>query len=175
MVQINRSEKSTLIWGLIWMALTFLLLFGCATTKPNRSVFDPDYYPPRGSENDENFLEVKSILAEISSQNPLVAIELGKLPELQDGVTSEERKALEDVAQIYNTNPDVFNEAFEQMYRVGLPETRRYCSPLQALFWLAEDDELNEQNDPLINYSLENLLNSAWIFDGFHGSPMSDR
>jgi hypothetical protein len=51
------------------------------------------------------------------------------------------------------------------MYQIGLPEVREYCSPLQAIFWLAEDDELAQDNSPIFDYSLKKLLDQAWKFD----------
>jgi hypothetical protein len=104
-----------------------------------------------------------------------LAIELGKLPELQDGISVQETQALERLHRKYVDDTDSFDRAFVEMYKIGLPDVRKYCSPLQALFWLAEDGELNEQDNPLINYSLNNLLRKAWKFDTFHGSLMSDR
>jgi hypothetical protein len=88
------------------LAILFFVLLGCATTKPNLSVTDENYNPPRGSETDKNFLEAKSILAEISSQNPLLAIELGKLPELQDGISFQEKQALEILHRRYIDDTD---------------------------------------------------------------------
>ena len=149
------------------------MLYGCAATKPNLSIIDTSYIPPRGSETDENFLTVKSILTEISSRNELLAIELGKLPELQDGVSIKEKYALENVANFHNKHQAIFDKAFGEMHEAGIPEVRKYCSPLQAFFWLAEDRRLSEKNNPLVNYSLENLLREAWNFD--FGTYMSEK
>jgi len=165
MVLINRSGKGIVIWGQIWIALTFLLLFGCATTKPNRSIVDPDYTPPKESETNENFSTAKEILTEISLKNHLLAIELGKLPELQDGVSTSEKKALATLHHLYKDDPKTFDEAFAQMYRVGLPDVRKYCSPLQALFWLAKTEKFGSKNNPLVDYSLKKILDEVWIYN----------
>ena len=42
---------------------------------------------------------------------------------------------------------------------------RKYCSPLQALFWMAEEGLWHIINDLISNYSLEKLLSKAWNFD----------
>jgi hypothetical protein len=68
-----------------------------------------------------------------------LARELGKLPELQDGVDQDDLEALRVIRTVYRENPKEFDAAFAEMYKVGKPEVRRYCSPLQALYWLAED------------------------------------
>jgi len=156
-------------------AILFFVLLGCAATKPNLSITDENYNPPRGSETDKNFLEAKSILAEISSKNPLLAIELGKLPELQDGISFQETQALERLHRKYVDDTDSFDRAFKEMYKIGLPDVRRYCSPLQALFWLTEDNELRSDNNLFVNYSLEHLLAKAWKFDPLSHRLMSDK
>ena len=48
------------------------------------------------------------------------------------------------------------------MYQVGIPEVRKYCSPLQALFWLAEDGKFVILSSVIVNYSFENLFSHAW-------------
>jgi len=100
--------------------------------------------------------------AELSVRNKLLADEIGKLPELQDGVSQSEITALETLIKLYNSSPEKFNKVFEEMYQIGLPEVRKYCSPLQALFWLAENGKLNKKNNPLIGYSPKKLLDMAW-------------
>ena len=101
----------------------------------------------------------------LQQNNMLMAAELMKLPEIQDGISDSEKPALENMVQLYMSEPDSFNAAFKQMYRVGIPGVRKYCSPLQALFWLAEDGHLSAQNNPLINYSLKAILIAAWQID----------
>ena len=101
---------------LIVVALTFA---GCATpTKPNIPYSGPI-----------------SQLDKIAQRNPLLATELRKLPEIQNGVSAEERDALEKIVDLYHKVPDDFDKAFEEMYNEGYPDVRKYCSPLQALLW----------------------------------------
>ncbi|NNK85689.1 MAG: hypothetical protein HKO91_09080, partial [Desulfobacterales bacterium] len=90
---------------------------------------------------------------------------LGKLPELQDGVSEKEMSALNDIIDLYSKNQASFDNAFNKMYKIGLPEYRKYCSPLQALFWLAEDNELSNYDNLISDYSLKKLLDKAWKFD----------
>ena len=102
--------------------------------------------------------------AELSSSNLLLAKELGKLPELEDGISPVEVAALKEVLRLYEMDPQTFDTAFQQMYKVGLPEVRKYCSPLQALFWLAKDGKSKELNSIVKEYSLYNLLSLSWSF-----------
>ena len=142
--------------SLLPILITFLAVFlsACASfgpTKPNQVFKGP--YPPTYYELAEN--------------NSLLAQELGKLPELQDGLSNHETAALEQIIAINREIPKEFNQAFEQMYQVGIPKVRKYCSPLQALFWLAENGELHRENNPLVVYSLERLLRKAWFSERF--------
>ena len=68
--------------------------------------------------------------------------------------------ALSDIVDLYKSDPANFINAFNEMYKVGLPEYRKYCSPLQALFWLAEDDNLTD--DFIVDFSLPKLIGTAW-------------
>jgi len=105
-----------------------------------------------------------SIFNNLYQNNPLLAKELGKLPELQDGVSDEENYALEKLIVLYDEDPNAFDKAFKEMYQIGIPDVRKYCSPLQALFWLIEYNKLDDVKDILRDYSLEKLLETAWDF-----------
>jgi hypothetical protein len=84
----------------------------------------------------------------------LLAQEIGKLPEIQDGISDSEAIALEKLCDLYMKNPENFNKTFEKMYQVGKPEVRRYCSPLQAVYWLIMDGKTDAIN--IHNYDLTN-------------------
>jgi hypothetical protein len=101
---------------------------------------------------------------ELSEKNPLLAQELGKLPEINDGLSDKEKIALEKIVKLYKYNPKSFNTAFNLMFRVGVPEVRRYCSPLQALYWMAEDGKHEEMDAIIDNYNLTDLLIWSWYF-----------
>lgn len=135
----------------VCMALFHGILTGCVSlgpTKPN--VPYQGAYPPS--------LDV------IAKRNPLLAREIGKLPELQDGIQETENSALQILSEFYENGPVAFDTAFKEMYAIGLPEHRKYCSPLQALFWLAEDGLLKRNVNILAGYSLNKLLDKAWTY-----------
>ena len=143
--------KHFLIFTIIFV---FPLHFsGCASlgpTEPNLP-FGGNHYP--------------SMLIELAEKNPLLVQELGKLPELQNGFSQTEAHALRDIAELYNANQAHFEKAFNEMYKIGLPEVRKYCSPLQALYWLAESGELRENRNIIEAYWLKKLLDRAWKFE----------
>ncbi|MBT8352598.1 MAG: hypothetical protein KJO26_15375 [Deltaproteobacteria bacterium] len=132
--------------------LVFSLQFsGCASLDPSKPnlPYAGNTCPP--------------VLNELADKNPLLAHELAKLPELQDDISEEEVTTLEQLMKVYNDNPEAFNKAFEQMYQVGKPEVRKYCSPLQAIFWLSQQNA--DGLKPLIeNYKTKVLLAVGWEF-----------
>ena len=140
---LNRSMISIRKIFLIAVVLAFV---GCATpTKPN--------IPFSGSIPG---------LDKIAQRNLLLATELRKLPEIQEGISPLGLSALEKIVELYYRFPDKFDNAFEQMYKVGLPNVRKYCSPLQAMFWLAEDEKISSCNQVINKYDLKTLLRIGW-------------
>lgn len=135
------------IIGFLWA-----ILLGCSTTPTTPNL------PYQGSGYPDSF-------SKLALNNRLLANELGKLPELRDGISEKEAKALDVLAKSYQENPDAFDSVFKQMYQIGLPEVRKYCSPLQALFWLAESGELEVNKDLIEGYSLKKLLDMSWKFE----------
>jgi hypothetical protein len=128
--------------------LLSMALSGCVTiSKPNTPFAEP--IP------ELNYIENK---------NPLLAKELKKLPDILDGLNNEERKALQRLSEIYAAQTSDFERAFGEMYKIGLPEHRKYCSPLQALLWIAMESTFSKEKNPINPYALSNLLNEAWSF-----------
>ena len=137
--------------SLLSLAVVILIAFisGCATTptKPN--------IPYSGPLQELN---------EIAKKNSLLATELRKLPELRDGISAAERDALKNLVKMYDNAPDAFDSTFDEMYKVGLPNVRKYCSPLQAIFWLVEGGKHEACYKTLNSCDLDYLLNKAWDF-----------
>jgi len=136
----------------LFISICFIaFLFGCVTTKPvkpNNPYQGP--YPVKFNK--------------ISDRNPLLAEEIGKLPELQDGISEKENIALLQLVKLYEMHPLKFDDAFDEMYTIGLPGIRKYCTPLQALFWLVEIESFYEVASQIKDYKLRNLLSVAWKF-----------
>ena len=104
------------------------------------------------------------LIEKIEQQNPLLAEEIRKLPEILDGIDAHDQTALKHISANYAQQPAAFDQAFEQMYDTGLPEFRKYCTPLQALFWVAMRYPLSKK-DLISEYSLRTLLEEAWTYD----------
>jgi hypothetical protein len=108
--------------------------------------------------------EYPAFFSRLTDANQLLAWEVAKLPETQDGISPEEVYAIHELIDFYFAHKSDFDRTFQIMYRVGIPEIRKYLTPLQALFWMAEDNLLDERADLLTDYSLDKLLQAAWNF-----------
>jgi hypothetical protein len=137
--------------SLVYAISLCLLITGCASlqpTMPNEPYSGP--FPPSFSA--------------LAQQDRLLSREIAKLPEIQDGVSGNDTIVLEKLVKLYDSDPGAFEIAFEAMYQTGIPETRKYCSPLQALFWIIDEGNMDVAQDVIRNYSLKKLLTSAWNF-----------
>jgi hypothetical protein len=144
-----------------------LTLSGCSVAiSPNVGSSAENYNPPGENRENENIGEAKKILAKIAEKNSLLALELAKLPELRRAVSIKEVESLKNILTLYESDPLVFNSAFDQMYKEGIPEIRKFCTPLQSLFWLSGKAPFSKQDNPLLNYELESFLNRAWGIQG---------
>ena len=77
-------------------------------------------------------------LLDLESIYPEVADEMGKLPDLGQ-ITIENVEATEDILDL-SCNPEN-STFFEAILNEGIRDKRKYCTPLQALVWLAYDEE----------------------------------
>lgn len=87
---------------------------------------------------------IESNLAHIAVLNRRLAHELAKLPEISLRRTDASRLALDNIIDIYRFCPERFDVMFARMHRIGMPEHRPYCSPLQAFFWMIADNKLKD-------------------------------
>lgn len=106
--------------------------------------------------------EYEKICSKLSKINPELVQELDKLPEIKDGVSEEDLEAITDIYFLYSTSTEKDREAFQLMMNEGIKTSRKYCTPLEALLWIAYDKEFDGGYNPLKDYSLEKLLDNAW-------------
>jgi len=102
--------------------------------------------------------EAGNIVAQLSATYPELYEELFKLPDLQE-IDDKDREAIEDIA--YLALDPKYRPAFEAMLGEGIKEKRKYCTPLEALLWIAYDNEFDGYN-PMRDYSLAKLMGDAW-------------
>jgi hypothetical protein len=82
--------------------------------------------------------------------------EIARLPEMN---ASPNPKIAETLLALSKNYPD----AFEKMLSTGLPDHRKYCTPLQAVYWLLEDNREERANQILADYDLKKLLSFTWL------------
>lgn len=151
----------------IFLAL-IVLISSCTSiiqTMPNTSIIDPTYKSTDSLKIEENSRNAKNLLTELSLLNADVAKEIGRLPDLHDGISFEEIQAIERLIKLNNLKPKNFSEYFEKINKLGKPEIRKYCASLQALFWLAEKNDVEGLERLLEFYNIETLLAKAWDFN----------
>lgn len=103
-------------------------------------------------------------LEALAKRNLQLALEIRKLPEIIDGINKYEEAIIDKLLAVYEKYPDEFDHAFFEMDKTGKSAYRKYCTPLQALFWFAENEGVNELVYLVKDYKLKNLLSVSWIF-----------
>lgn len=103
-------------------------------------------------------MEKGDILGWLATAYPELCQEMLKLLDLQE-INDRDREAIEDIAQLAS---DAKNKpAFEAIINEGIKDKRKYCTPLQALLWIAYDREFVGYN-PIRNFSLVSFVNDIW-------------
>ena len=91
----------------------------------------------------EYAISIDSNLINLGFLNRHLADEVAKLPEIRKFRTFSSCLALSNLIKIYQFSPDGFDRIFESMDEIGMPRYRNYCAPLQALFWLIQDEKIS--------------------------------
>lgn len=165
-------NASLFVHRIFYLSAT-ILIFSCSSIKqtvPNVSIIEPNY-KSIDLKTEANVILAKDLLRELSLINPKISKELGKLPDLQDGISSGEIKAIEKLIKLYNLKPANFEEFFARMEKIGNPEVRKYCAPLEALLWLSQKDDIETLKKlitldiiEMLYDGLQILLANAWNF-----------
>jgi hypothetical protein len=99
------------------------------------------------------------ILDKLKNSYPELHQEILKLPELKQ-ISDKEIEAIDDIVQLALDSR--FKVAFVSLLDEGIKEKRKYCTPLQALLWIAYDREFSQDN-PMQDYTLKRLIDEAWV------------
>jgi len=103
------------------------------------------------------------MLSKMYKLNPLFGRELSKLPDLRTANGTCDNRSIETFIRFYTKHEHNILKSFEEMIKVGKPAVRKFCSPLQALYWLIQDEKMIEAEEVVTNYHLRNLLATSWI------------
>ncbi len=163
--------------GFVILIISLVILpIGCAITiktRPNTRVLSRvpalnTKLPPLSTKlqptaKQELPLQVQALFQRLYDIDPYVALEVGRLPEFQGQVGELQVLSLSRFTDFLANASPVEKANLGKFLKVGQPAFRRYCSPLQAVFWLLEKEEYNPKESPLI-YSLNTLLRKSWKF-----------
>jgi hypothetical protein len=107
--------------------------------------------------------------------------EIMKLPDLL-AIEGKDAEAVEDILAL--ASDPKYKSAFESIINEGIKDKRKYCSPLEALLWIAYDRKFDKStdnplekwsNDSVEKKSLEKLIKDAWRNTSTSNNYKSDR
>ena len=105
----------------------------------------------------------QTLFQRLFSVSKTLALEAGRLPAFQKDVREKDVVALARFTEIAeNTTPEQKTN-LESLLSIGLKDSRHYCSPLEAVFWILGKGDY-EENKQILQLSLEELLDKAWDF-----------
>lgn len=157
---------------ILFLFFLFITILGCSVASgPNVSAIYrmPDLksqLPPLSDKSKPLIQEplptpVQVQFQRLYEQEPALALEVGRLPEFQDKIGDRQILALTRFTELVsNTTPEEKGN-LRELLKEGLPNVRRYCAPLQAIFWLLEKDEYLLRPNPL-RYPLKTIIQYAW-------------
>ena len=126
-------------------------------------------------ENDTAFVDLVEKYPKAGELVPGIYAELLLLPDLSMEkylkIDNNDLVATEKILQL--ASDPSYKEAFLQMKDEGIPDKRKYCSPLEALTWEAYDNK--NLDDLLRQSSLEKLIKDAWTNTSESGNYESER
>jgi len=103
---------------------------------------------------------------------PGLSREIMKLPDLKT-IDEKDIEAVEDIITL--ASEPKYKEAFIAMLKEGIPEKRKYCTPLEALLWILYD---KEPDDPTLKNIISNpieLVEYAWRYSSESKNYASER
>lgn len=173
MAEKGRSTKK----NLNSCSIIIIFLIGCAglspATKPNISaLYRIPTLKPQLQPLPEKFkpptqeplpVAAQTLFQQLYALDAALTLEVGKLPEFQGKVDQREILALTRFIDVISNASQGEKSNLTYFLEVGKPAIRRYCAPLQAIFWLLEEDEIYLKPNPL-QYPLREILLFAWDF-----------
>ena len=160
---------------LLLLFLAILVAPGCvAPTKPNVSALYgvPELRAKLPQDNgtfSDTVLPQKAqaLFLYLYSQDPGLALEVGKLPEFQGAIDEKTVVALERFTHAVKMATPSQKENLTMLLNEGKPSVRRYCTPLQAIFWIFEKSD----PDDILGWPLLKLLDEAWYPNKLEFTP----
>lgn len=122
----------------------------------------PGHKSSNVSTNTANAQEVDQqatvLLDQIEELYPAFGEELTKLPEI---INSPNLNSLADIKKLVQNLTPQHRATIEEMFKVGKPKSRKFVTPVQALYWLIEDQGL-EKTQVTLSQGWKAIIRSAW-------------
>jgi hypothetical protein len=180
----------------LFCALTLAVIVGCSAAAPVKGPNISALYrvpilqeqlPPLADKSRPLTQEplpeaVEHLFKQLYALNPSVALEVGKLPEFQGNIGERQILTLTKFIDLIQNATEPEKAKLINFMEVGKPASKKYCAPLEAIFWILERGKPRSKptvqeieyfqlakigNRPGVNpleYSLEELLAQAWDF-----------
>ena len=94
--------------------------------------------------------------------DPIIALEVGRIPEFEGVIGEAQILALDRFVTLIQNAKTEEKANISKLLQVGKHGIRRYCTPIQAIFWLLERQKYEYQN--VFMLPLESLLSESWNF-----------
>ena len=104
--------------------------------------------------------EARDLCLQLYNIDSDVAMEVNKLPEFQGKIGDPQIQALGRFLKVLAKASYGEKVNLTRLLSSGLPKVRKYSAHLQAIFWVLE----KKDDENILTYSLETLLNKAWDF-----------
>jgi predicted transglutaminase-like cysteine proteinase len=147
--------KYTILSGIL---ISLSLLSCVAANKPNTGMLYtlvknqsglPESYPT----------STNSDFSTLFASSPEVALEMCKLPEIQNGMNPTQATAFHRFVDLYLNASEKEHDNLSVLINEGRPEIRPYSSTLEAIFWILKQDDFRQD---IFTYDLNKLLWIAW-------------
>lgn len=161
----------------LFYALTLAVIVGCSATAPVKGPDISAIYrikairqqlPALANKNQHPTEEPLSEQAQIAFQqlfsvHKTLALEAGRLPAFQKDINEKDLLALARFTELIENATPEQKANLESLLRIGLQDSRRYSSPLEAIFCALEESEY-DRSGQILQLPLEELLDKAWDF-----------
>jgi hypothetical protein len=135
----------------------FLILFSAFSCATRTLPTFPNFRVNCWENNNE---EARDLCLQLYNIDPDVAMEVNKLPEFQGKIGDLQIQALGRFLKVLANASYGEKANLTRFLSSGFPKVRKYSAHLQGIFWVLE----KEDNENILTYSLETLLNKAWDF-----------
>jgi hypothetical protein len=153
--------------------IIFILFIGnCTTpTEPNHSVIyqiqplniDQPVTEKQNIKPVEIPTEIQEYLIDLYNIDAELAIEIGRLPEIQHEMSPNTKKAFKRFVNLVENATEDEISKFKAVINEGIPEVRKFCTLLQATIWYLEKDKIIDSSE-LFNWDYRRILWESWGF-----------